>query len=429
MTAESGALSEQTGAVRNESGGLGGPFRLLATSSGLSNLADGVFKLSLPLIAIEFTRSPALVAGIETVRSMPWLLFALPVGALADRFDRRRVMVLANLARAALVLVASLVLTADGGSIAMLYVVAAGTGIAEVFYDTSSQSILPNVVPRARLSRANGRLAAIELTSQQFLGPPLAGLLVAVTLALAFWSSAMVWIGAVILLWALRGSFRPARTGAATTLRADIAEGVRFLLRQPLLRAMAVMVGIGNLASSATGAILVLYAVGDESSLGLTEAQFGVFVLATAAGSIIASFATERVQTAIGRSRTLTIAVVGMTFWVVAPALTTNVWLVAVGMLVGGFAIMLWNIPTVSFRQTITPDHLLGRLNSVYRLLAWGTMPLGALAGGLLAEAFGLRAVFVIMGAFTLTLLIPNAMITDERLDAAERDAERAVAS
>ncbi len=423
MTAESGALSEQTGADRRGPGGLSGPFRLLATSSGLSNLADGIFKLSLPLIAIEFTRSPALVAGLETVRSLPWLLFALPVGALADRFDRRRVMVFANLARAALVVVAALVLAADGGSIWMLYVVAAGTGIAEVFYDTSSQSILPNVVPRARLSRANGRLAAIELTAQQFLGPPLAGVLVAIALALAFWSSAMVWIGAIVLLWALRGSFRPERVGEPTTLRADIAEGVRFLLGEPLLRAMAVMVGIANFASSAAGAILVLYAVGDGSALGLTQAQFGVFVLATAVGSIAASFATERVQAALGRARTLTVAVIGMTFWVIAPALTTNAWLVAIGMLVGGFAIMLWNIPTVSFRQTITPDHLLGRLNSVYRLLAWGTMPIGALVGGLLAEAFGLRAVFVVMGVFTLTLLIPNATITDERLDAAERAA------
>jgi MFS family permease len=422
MSTESGETEAPTSRPR-DAGGLGGPFRLLATSSGLSNLADGVFKLSLPLIAIDFTRSPAVVAGLESVRTLPWLLFALPIGALADRFDRRRVMVLANLARAALVLVGALMLVADQGSIWLLYVIAAGTGTAEVFYDTSAQSILPTVVPRRTLGRANGRLAAIELSTQQFIGPPLAGLFLAIGIALAFWSSAMIWVGAIVLLWALRGSFRPTRIDTTTTLRADIAEGMRFLLRQPLLRVMAVMVGVGNLTSSAAGAILVLYAVGDESSLGLTDAQFGVFILATAAGSIAASIATERVLGVLGRARTFTVSVVGMALWVLMPALTTNVWVVAVGMFFGGFAIMLWNIPSVSFRQTITPDHLLGRLNSVYRLLAWGTMPLGALLGGLLAEAFGVRAVFVIMGIASLTLLIPNRAITDARLEAAERDA------
>jgi MFS family permease len=415
--------AEGAASTEAESSGLGGPFRLLATSSGLSNLADGIFKLSLPLIAIEFTRSPAVIAGLEMVRSLPWLLCALPVGALADRLDRRRVMVLANLARAALVMVAALVLSADGGSIWMLFLVAAGTGVAEVFYDTSAQSILPNIVPRARLGRANGRLASIELSTQLFIGPPLAGLLVGIALALAFWSSAMVWIGAIVLLWALRGSFRPVRAAVPSTLRADIVEGWRFLIGQPILRSMAVMVGIGNLASSAAGAILVLYVVGEDSAFGLTERQFGFFVLSTAVGSIIASFTAERVQAAIGRARTLTASVFGMTFWVVAPALTTNVWLVVPALAVGGYAIMLWNIPTVSFRQAITPDHLLGRLNSVYRLLAWGTLPLGAILGGLLAEVFGLRAVFLIMGVLSATLLIPNRSITDERMDAAERAA------
>jgi MFS family permease len=127
MSTESGETEAPTSRPR-DAGGLGGPFRLLATSSGLSNLADGVFKLSLPLIAIDFTRSPAVVAGLESVRTLPWLLFALPIGALADRFDRRRVMVLANLARAALVLVGALMLVADQGSIWLLYVIAAGTG-------------------------------------------------------------------------------------------------------------------------------------------------------------------------------------------------------------------------------------------------------------------------------------------------------------
>lgn len=402
---------------------LGVPFRKLAASAGLSNLADGIFKLALPLVAIRYTRSPALVAGIELLRTVPWLLFALPVGALTDRLDRRHTMISANVVRTVMVLVPAVAIGAGSGSIGLLYVAAVGTGIAEVFYDTSSQSILPNLVPRSRLGRANGRLAAIEQGAQQFAGPPLAGLLVAVAAAAAFWSAAALWVGAVVLLMALRGNFRPTRAGPARTIRADIAEGVRFLLTRPLLRAMAAMVGLANLTSSAAGAVFVLYAVGAESSLGLTEAQFGVLVLTAAAGGIAATFIHEHVERLLGRAGTLTVSIFGMALWVGAPALTTDVLLIAVSMVLGGAAIMLWNIPTVSFRQAITPDHLLGRLNSVYRLLAWGTMPLGAALGGFIAEAFGLRTVFASMGLLTLVLLIPNVTITDTKLNDAETEA------
>ncbi|MEL6890225.1 MAG: MFS transporter [Actinomycetota bacterium] len=400
--------------------GLGLRFWRLAFSAGASNLADGVFKLALPLAAIAFTRSPTLVAGLELVRSLPWLLIALPVGALADRLDRRRTMIAANLARASFVVALAAVLETKSGSIALLYLVALGTGVAEVFYDTSSQSILPNLVDRGQLGRANGRLGAIELSTQQFVGPPLAGLLVGLALAAAFWTTTVLWVIAIGALWALRGAFRPDRSGERSTIRADIGEGIRFLVAQPTLRTMAVMVGIANLASSATGAMLVLYAVGPDSVLRLDETQFGLLIISAAGGSIAVTFVNERVEAALGRARTLTITVAGMVVFTGAPAVTSSVWVVAAAMFVGGALIMTWNIITVSHRQAVTPDHLLGRLNSVYRLLAWGTMPLGAAAGGLIAEAFGLRAVFASMGILAATLFIPARTITDVELDVAE---------
>lgn len=410
--------------------GLGSRFWRLAFSSGASNLADGVFKLALPLAAITLTRSPALVAGLELARSLPWLLFALPVGAFADRTDRRRTMIFANAARTGLVGILAVVLQSGSGSIVVLYFVAIGTGIAEVFYDTSSQSILPDLVERDQLARANGRLGAIELGAQQFVGPPLAGLLVGAALAAAFWSTTALWALAVGALWALRGNFRPERSAETTTIRTDIAEGVRFLMTRPMLRTMAAMVGVANLASSATAAVFVLYAVGPDSILGLSATQFGFLILTAAAGSIGASFVNERIEARLGRARTLTIAVVGIVAFTAAPAITTNVWLIAIAMFVGGATIMLWNIITVSFRQAVTPNHLLGRLNSVYRLLAWGTMPIGAAAGGAIAETLGLRAVYGIMGILAATLLIANHAITDDKLDDAEesvtvRDAAR----
>ena len=177
--------------------GLGPSFWQLWSASALSNLADGLVKIALPLVAVTLTDSPGLVAGITLAVTLPWLLFALPAGALADRVDRRRAMVAANLARAAAVAVLAvpLVLGLESSTAAIwaLYAMALLLGTAETVYDTSAQSILPQVVPRDRLPRANGRLIAAELTANEFVGPPLGGLLVAVGIAAAFLTPAALW--------------------------------------------------------------------------------------------------------------------------------------------------------------------------------------------------------------------------------------------
>lgn len=400
---------------------LGRPFWTLVTSSGLSNLADGMFKLALPLVAIHYTRSPALVAGLEVVRSLPWLVGSLQVGALTDRLDRRRTMVWANTARAVFVAVPAIVIAADGGSLWLLYVAAVGTGTAEVFYDTAAQSMVPSLVPRSRLDRANGRLYAVELGAQEFAGPPLAGAFVAVALALSFATPAVLWVVALAALLAIRGTFRPSRDGPPTTIRADVRQGVSFLINRPMLRTMALMVGMGNLANSATFAVLVLFAVGSGSAMGLTEPQFGILVAVGAAGGLMGGVVAERVQRRIGRARTLTLSVFGMIAYVATPALTANVAIIAATFFAGGLTVMLWNVTTVSFRQRVTPDHLLGRVNSTYRLVAWGTRPLGAALGGALGEGLGVRGVFAIMGLVTVAMLIPNRHITEQALTDAER--------
>ena len=405
-------------------GRLGRRYWTLVTSSGLSNLADGVFKMALPLVAISYTRSPALVAGLELVRSLPWLLASLQVGALTDRLDRRRAMVVANVARAAFVAVPAVAIVAGGGSLWLLYLAAVGTGVAEVFYDTSSQSILPALVPRSCIDRANGRLYAVELGAQEFAGPPIAGALVAVGLAASFTSSAALWVVAVVALTTLRGSFRPRRDGPRTSIRTDVREGLTFLLRRPVLRTMAVMVGMSNLAGSAAGAVLVLFAVGPGSPMGLTEPQFGALFAVTAGGGLLGGLLADRILRRLGRARAMTLSVFGMAAFVGGPALTTDVAVIAALLVFGGSTIMVWNVITVSFRQRVTPDHLLGRVNSAYRLLAWGTRPVGAALGGTIGEWLGVRAVFAVMGVVSLAVLIPNRRITEEALSAAEARAE-----
>lgn len=402
---------------------LGAAFWNLWTSSALSNLADGVLKTALPLVALRFTDSPALIAGVPFALTLPWLFFSLPAGALADRLDRRRTMLGANLARALLLGVLALSLALDLGSVWLLYAVALCVGVTETLYDTSAQSILPQVVGRDRLPRANGRLHAAELTANQFLGPPLGGLLAAVGAAAAFTAPASLWLVAVGALLLVRGRFRTGRAVPAT-LRADIAEGLRFLWRDRILRSFAAMVGVSNFASNAAFTVFVLFAVGPGSPMGLSEPAYGLLMTAVAAGSVIGALGAGRIERLVGRTRALRACVLTFAVLVGLPALTADPVLVAAGFFAGGLGIAVWNVVTVSLRQRITPDPLLGRVNSAYRLLAWGTMPLGAAAGGLLAEFLGLTWVFATMGLLSLGLLIGLARLDDASLAAAEQRAD-----
>jgi MFS family permease len=416
-------LRTDSGAVsRPATDRLGTRYWQLWSASAVSNLADGIVKLGLPLVALGYTRSPALVAGVAVGFSLPWLLFALPAGALVDRLDRRRVMLAANTLRAVLVGALALAVALDAGSIWLLYVVAFGAGTAETLYDTSAQSILPQLVPRELLPRANGRLHAAELTANQFIGPPLAGFLVAGGAAVALAGPAGLWAVAVAALLLMDGRVRVEREGR-TSLRADIAEGLRFLWQHGLLRTLAMMVGGMNFTTSAVFGVLVLYAVGAGSSIGLTEPGFGLLVTALAAGIVLGSLVAARIERWLGRARALGVSMVACAGIVGVPALTTNPFVIGAVFFGGGILLATWNVITVSLRQRVTPDRLLGRVNSGYRLLAWGSIPLGAAAGGLVAETFGLRAVFAIMGTLALTLLLGMLWVTDAAIRTAERGA------
>lgn len=401
---------------------LGADYWRLWTSSGLSNLADGILKVGLPLVALTYTRSPALIAGLPFAFTLPWLLFALPAGALSDRLDRRRAMVGANLVRGALLGALALIAAVGGGSIWALYVVAICAGAAETVYDTSAQSIVPLLVGREALPKANGRLFGMEVAANQFVGPPLAGVLATAGAALSFITPAALWLIAVAALCLVHGSFRVKQDGPRSTMRAEIAEGLRFLRGQPLLRRFAVLVGAFNFATNAVFAVFVLYAVGPSSPMGLSKAAFGILLTTDAAGSLLGSFLAERVARRLGRARTLVIAFAAGAALVGVAAVTANAYVIGAVFFIGGMGVVVSNVVMVSLRQTITPDRLLGRVNSCYRLVAWGTMPVGAAVGGLLAEFIGLRAVFAVMGVVALGTVVATLSLTDAQLDAAERD-------
>jgi predicted MFS family arabinose efflux permease len=233
-------------------------------------------------------------------------------------------------------------------------------GTAETVYDTSAQSILPQVVPRDRLPRANGRLIAAELTANEFVGPPLGGLLVAAGLAAAFATPAALWAAAVGALLLLRGSFAVPRE-APTSLRADVAEGLRYLWHHRLLRTLAAMTGLFNFATNATFAVFVLYAAGPSSAMGLTEVGFGLLFATLAAGNLVGALLADPIIRRLGRSRSLFLGILGGVGTVGVAALTTSPLVIAAAFVIGGLTNALWNVVAVSLRQRITPDRILGR--------------------------------------------------------------------
>jgi MFS family permease len=233
----------------------------------------------------------------------------------------------------------------------------------------------------------------------------------------------VLWAAAVGALLLLRGGFAVPRE-EPTTLRADVAEGLRYLWRHRLLRTLAAMTGLFNFATNATFAVFVLYAVGPDSAMGLTEVGYGLLFATLAAGSLIGALLADPIIRRLGRSRSLLVGLLGGVGTVGVAAVTTIPLVIAVAFLIGGLTNALWNVVAVSLRQRITPDRILGRINSSYRLVAWGTRPLGAAAGGLLAELLGLRAVFAVAAALILGTLIGMPQVTDTAISTAEQDAD-----
>lgn len=400
-------------------------YHRLVVASGLSNLADGVFLVALPLVALGVTRDPAAFASVTLVGRLPWLLVALPAGALADRLDRRRTMTLVDLGRAALIGGLAVIVGAGWEELWILYVVAFALGVGETLFDTAAQSIVPGVVNDPdRLAKANGRLYSVELTANQFIGPPLGGLLAGIALSAALGVSAGGYLVAAGVLALVAGSFRPERSGPPTRIRTDIAEGVRYLAGHRVLRTMALCTGLSNISSTAFMAVFPLFAV-EPGPMGLSETGYGILLTAGAVGAVIGSAMAERVERLLGRTGSLVVTMAIFPAINFAPALTTNAWIVGLVSVVGGTSVV-WNIITVSLRQRIAPDGMLGRVNAGYRLVAWGVMPIAAGLGGLLADAVGLRTTFVITGVIGL-LCIPLLLsgVSDRAIEAAEADTRR----
>lgn len=389
--------------VLNSPARLGAWYWRLWSAASLSSLADGTLKIALPLLARAHTDAPLLIAGVGFAATLPWLLFSLPAGAIVDRADRRRLLIGANLARAVLLSFAAVAGVAGAGSIPVLYVVAFGAGVAETLYASAAQAIVPRLVERDRLDRANSLQQIADQAANQFAGPALGGLLAGLGVGVALGGPALVWALAAGMLVTLPGAFRASALGVRTTLAEDIAAGLRFLAASRVLRSVSLCVAITNFAGAAASAVFVVYAVGAGSALGLAPTGFGLLMTASAVGSVAGSALITTATARLGHRTLLMINSGSQAVQILVPVLTHDLLAIGAAYALGGVGVALWNIGTVTLRQRLVPEALLGRVISTHRLISWGSLALGSLAGGVVAQTIGLAPLFWTATALTLT--------------------------
>lgn len=414
--------------ARTDSSGRNTAVLVLFTAA--TNLADGVLKVALPLIATSLTNSPALISGVLTTLTLPWLFTALHVGVLVDRKDRRKLLWLANAGRVAVVGAFLAAVLADTLNLAMIYIGGVILGVAEVIALTSAAALLPAVVAAPKRERANSWLTGAETVCNEFIGPFLGGLLVAAGAGIVLGTTAITYAITAATLVFLVGRFRAAQAtgpGGAEAPRpaihAQIAEGLRYLWKQRVLRVMTLLVAVLNSLWGAWLALMPLYAT---TTMGLSTAAYGLLVGALGVGGTCGAVLVGPLNRLFGR-RQVMFANIFLTGAMVAfPAISTNVWLVALGAFFGGVGGGLWVVNARTVSQTLVNESMMGRYSAVARLFGWGSVPLGAFLAGLLAEWAGVKVAFTIFTLIALTVVVPFLRVYSRPVAA---DMERRISS
>ncbi len=353
--------------------------------------------LAIPVVAaLLLGAAPAQMGLLTAISTAPFLLFAL-AGVWVDRWPRRRVLIGADVGRAAVLLAVPALAVADRLAMVHLYAVGFCVSLLTVFFDTADQAYLPTLVSRGRLVEANSRLETTRSLAR-LVGPGVAGAAVqALGAPLAVLTNVASFLGSAVLLGWIRTREAPPDPTERRPVWADLWEGLRFVLRNPYLQAIARCTGSFNLLSSAADALLILFATRE---LGLSPAALGVAFSVANLGGLAGALAASRVAGTVGLGRAIVAGSALSGLWLVPLALATPsaaLPAVAIAGVLAGLGGAVYNINQVSLRQAITPLALQGRVNGTMRFLVWGPMPVGGLLGGLLGQALGLRSALMVL--------------------------------
>ncbi|WP_245614094.1 MFS transporter [Actinokineospora inagensis] len=402
---------------------------LLVGFTGTTNTADAVMRVALPLLATRVTESPALVAAVSIMLSLPWLVTALHIGVMVDRRDRRVLMAGAEVARMVAIGGLALAVVFGVAGLVVIYAVALVLGVAEVVAQLSAASIIPAAVPRARWQTVNARLTGTEYVSFSFVGAPIGGFLVAAGFAVALGATGAAYLVGALLLTMLVGNFTAAPAKERRPAGVEIREGLRFLLAHRLLRSMALLITVMAGCWSAWYALIPVYAVGP---LGLTAQQYGFLLTCLGAGGVLGTVLVGPVNRLIGRRWSMFVDIIGTALMVgipaVLPSAPGSAWPIGVAAFAAGIGGTMWTVNSRVITQSLVPNEMLGRFNAASRLISWGMLPVAAAVAGGLAQLFGYRVAFGLFAVLCLVLVfLFLRVITPGMLDEVDAPAEESV--
>jgi MFS family permease len=380
------------------------PVRTFLASTAAANLADGLYVVMVPLLAVQLTTTPALVAGVSVAMTLPWLIFGLHAGVIADRVDRRVLILSSHAVRAFALGAAAVAWFAGAFDILMLYALAVVLGVTETLADSAAAAVPPALIGKDRLARTNSILVATQTVTNSFVGPALAGVLVAISAAAALGASASLYVLAAVGVALLAGTFRAERP-AGRGLWSESVEGIALLFRDPTLRPLTLATAAMNVLWGGWMATFVLFAV-DPGPLELPASGYALLMAGFGVGGVLGSVAAPILRDRIGLAPALTVDVVGTAAMFALP-LTGNPALAAIGITLAGIGSAVWVVLNATVRQTIVPDHLLSRVYGAHRLVSWGALPIGAALGALAVETLGVEGSYALGAIVGAALLVP----------------------
>lgn len=395
-------------------------FRRLVGAWAGSLTGDGLRMIALPLLAVSVNSSVTAVALVAVSSTLPWLLVAIPAGALVDRLDPARVMATAHLLRAVLTLLLMVTVLSGSVTIPMLCAIGFAITAAETFADGAAQSLLVRIIPHAHLERANARFVTVETLALDLAGPLAAGVLFLLAPWAPFAVSAVCFLVAGGIISTIRTP-PPAQPVLEVSSVAEeipgpwvrIRAGLVTLGSDPVLRVLVVTVAIMVIANAATDAVLVLYGT---STLGMSEAFYPMLLVAYSLGTLVAATLVGRADSRLRGGQVMMVALFGISLTMFVLGFFPNVIAALGAYAVMGLAGGTWNVLSATRRQRCTPHAMIGRVSSAFRVVAWGMIPIGAALGGIVGERWGIPAVYLLAGTViaVIGLVVVRSFVTTE---------------
>jgi predicted MFS family arabinose efflux permease len=375
---------------------LGPEYTRLWSATALSNIGDGIRAAAFPLLAASLTSSPVLVSGIAVAGLLPGLLFGLVAGVVADRVDRRALVLAMDIVRAVLLIGLVAVIATGHATIWVVYVVAFVSGLASVLRDTTAGTLVPSIVAKDQLDRANGRMVTAEIAGNEFAGPPLGGYLFGVAVALPFAVNGGTLAVAAALMASIPAMLQPiAPTGGMPRQSwiTDLRTGFGWLRRQREVLAVPLTSVALAMTDSAWFTLLVLYL---RDVLGLPGFWFGIMLAIGAVGGLTGGVLGARIVRAVGMRSTIAGSLLIAAAGQLALGVTSDVVVTALVLATSSLVFAVWSVAARTLIQQRTPREMLGRISSINSTVIITASILGALFGGIVAQQLGLHAPFLL---------------------------------